>query len=185
MAGVTRVALVYSNSPRFWWPLDESNGGLRPGPDRPAFKVYDGSPEDGSISVLTFFTLASLSDGANADADAGDNDDATLARHCAEQMTTSLSPTTVRDNPGIIQNIKDYDDFHVKRWPQEKYISEDSNPRRINPHPEPNPELAKSEWDGMLLFAATETDQRSPGVMEGAIGAALRVMDELKKSLSS
>lgn len=174
MAGVTKVALVY-NSPRFW-PLTISNDGFRPGPNRPAFQVYDGSPEDdASLSALTFFTLASLSSAAT-------DDDATLARHCAEQMASHLSSNVREYVPdAVIQKIKHYDSFHVKRWPEETYISEDSTPRGINPHPQPTPALAESEWDGQMLFAGTETDLSSPGVMEGAVGAAVRVVSELKK----
>ena len=42
MAGVTKVALQY---PDRFWPLQGgvSNTGLRPGPNQPAFQVYDGS----------------------------------------------------------------------------------------------------------------------------------------------
>ena len=168
MAGVTKVALGY-RSPRFW-PLHESNGGFRPGPNKPAFQVYDGSPEDGSISVLTFFALASLTQ---------NNDDQTLARQCCEQFCSGLSPSTLRTNPSIVECFKDYDTFHVQRWPYEKYISDDRDPQEINPHPGPVPDLARPEWDGLLLFAGTETDQQSPGVMEGAVGAARRVSKDL------
>ena len=70
----------------------------------------------------------------------------------------------------------------MKRWPQEKYISEDANPAGITPHPEPDLELAKPEWNGMLLFAGTETDLVSPGVMEGAVNSAVRVTNELLQS---
>ena len=171
MAGVTKVALVY-HKPRFW-PLYESNGGFQPGYNRPAFQVYDASPYDQSVSALTFFTLASLSN--------KENDDAKLARDCAEQMSQSFSKQTLKDFPNIIEDIRGYNEFYVQRWPQEKYISEDEDPRGIAPHPQPVLELSKSEWDGMLLFAGTETDQMSPGVMEGAMNAALRVADELNR----
>lgn len=171
MAGVTKVALVYE-SPRFW-PLCEANRGLRAGPNKPSFQVYDGSPFNGTLSALTFFTLSSLSTN-------GVSDD-TLARQCIEQFVSSLSPKTIRGNPGILENLKDYNRVHVRRWPLEDYISDDRNPLRINPHPEPNLDLARDEWDGHLLFAGTETDQRSPGVMEGAVGAALRVVETLNK----
>jgi monoamine oxidase len=175
MAGVTKVALVY-HKPRFW-PLYESNGGFQPGYNRPAFQVYDATPRDESVSALTFFTLASLSN--------KENDDAKLARDCAEQMSQSFSTQTLREIPNIAQDILAYDEFYVQRWPQEKYISEDADPRGIAPHPQPLFELATSEWDGMLLFAGTESDQMSPGVMEGAVNAALRVADEINRRLSN
>jgi monoamine oxidase len=174
MTGVTKVALVYE-SPRFW-QLYESNRGMRAGPNKPAFQVYDGSPLDGSISALTFFTLSSLS--INGD------DDETLAKQCMEQFCSTLSPKSIRENPDVVESLKDYDRIHVKRWPLEKYISNDRNPSRIHPHPEPDLDLARDEWDGCLLFAGTETDLRSPGVMEGAVGAALRVVETLNKKWS-
>ena len=175
MAGVTKVALVY-NEARFW-PLSVSNGGLRPGPNRPAFQFYDGSPKDNSsASAITFFTLAGLSSAAT-------DDDKLLAKHCAEQLASHLSSygqTYVPD--ALVEKLKSFDSFYVKRWPLEKYISEDNDPQGINPHPEPVPALARSEWDGQLLFAGTECDLHSPGVMEGAVGAAERAFDELKKT---
>jgi monoamine oxidase len=175
MAGVTKVALVY-NEPRFW-PLSVSNGGLRPGPNRPAFQFYDGSPEeDAGASAITFFTLAGLSSAAA-------NDDKMLAKHCAEQLASHLSSHGQTYVPDVVvDKLKEFDQYYVKRWPNEKYISEDDNPQGINPHPEPVPALARAEWDGQLLFAGTECDLRSPGVMEGAVGAAMRVFDELKKT---
>jgi len=175
MAGVTKVALIYK-SPRFW-PLSISNAVFRPASkNQPAFQVYDGSPKgDSSLSALTFFTVASLSNAA-------EDDDATLARHCVEQFAQHLSSSNSREHvPDIvIEKFKAYDASHVKRWPKENFISEDEYPRGINPHPEPNSFLAQSEWNGQLLFAGTETDLHSPGVMEGAVGAAIRVIDELR-----
>ena len=44
--------------------------------------------------------------------------------------------------------------------------------------------LAKTDWNGMLHFAGSESDLRSPGVMEGAVGAAWRVLDELQEFLT-
>ena len=162
MAGVTKVSLVY-NSPRFW-PLHESNVGFRPRPDNPAFQVYDSSPKDEHLSALTFFTLASISD-------AGTTNDEALAKACAAQMAGSST---------VGQSLLRYDDYHVKRWPQEKYISEDDMPSGINPHPAPDVALSKIAWDGMLFFAGSEADLSSPGLMEGAVGAARRVVNELK-----
>ena len=173
MAGVTKVALVY-RSLKFW-PDYESNGGFYPSVNRPAFQMYDASPRDGSVCALTFFTLASLSDDGD--------DDSKLAKDCADQLCESLSERTIQNFPNIMKDVRGYDEYHVKRWPQEKYISEDENPDNIAPHPQPNAELAKSEWDGMLLFAGTETDLVSPGVMEGAVGSAMRATEELLKRL--
>ncbi len=191
MAGVTKVALVYKGTPSFWSLIvNEGDNLVSPRKGRPAFQVYDGSPfsssssstardrtgeSDGKISVLTFFTLANLGN--------DNNDDKMLANDCAEQMCDSLSKNAVRKVPVLDKFIRSFDVFHVKRWPLEPYISHDKNPMGITPHPQPIAELSKSEWDGTLLFAGTETDQRSPGVMEGAVGAALRVTDELAENL--
>jgi hypothetical protein len=59
------------------------------------------------------------------------------------------------------------------------YISDDPNPPRVIQHPTPDLILSKVEWNGLLHFAGSETDQNSPGVMEGAVGAAMRVAREL------
>lgn len=183
MAGVTKVALVYQGSPSFW-PLvvSEADNILPPRERRPAFQVYDGSPlqstnddTDDKISVLTFFTLANLSNDKN--------DDDMLAKDCAEQLCSSLSGQAIRKVPVLDKFIRSFDEFYIKRWPHEPYISHNKDPMGIAPHPEPIPELAKSEWDGSLLFAGTETDQSSPGVMEGAVGAAIRVAEELAEKL--
>ena len=39
--------------------------------------------------------------------------------------------------------------------------------------------LGRAEWGGRLLFAGTESDQSSPGVIEGAIGAAKAALAQL------
>lgn len=182
MAGVTKVALVYRGSPAFWPLIVNVAGRMLPtGHRRPAFQVYDGSPLSSStsserVSVLTFFTLASL--GSNG------NDDEMLARDCAAQISDSLSTNVIREVPILAKYIKSFDEFYVKRWPNEEYISNDPNPMDITPHPHPRSELARSEWAGTLLFAGTETDQSSPGLMEGAVGAANRVANELAEKLS-
>ena len=193
MAGVTKVALVYKGIPSSSWSVivNEGDNLLSPRKGRPAFQAYDGSPfsslssstnkDSGgeecvdTISVLTFFTLASLS--------SYKKDDIMLANECAEQLCDSLSTDAVRKVPVLDKYIRSFDEFYVKRWPLEPYISHDTDPMGTTPHPQPISELAKSEWDGILLFAGTETDQRSPGVMEGAVGAALRATNELAQKL--
>jgi monoamine oxidase len=183
MAGVTKVALVYRGaSPQFWPLILREGGGLiSPRFRSPAFQVYDGSPfsspsSENKISVLTFFTLATLSNRTN--------NDAMLAKDCAEQVCQSLSSDSILEKSEIKKFIRSYDEFYVKRWPQERYISNETDPTEISPHPQPIPDLARSEWDGTLLFAGTETDLNSPGVMEGAVGAAIRVTKELSERLS-
>ena len=65
----------------------------------------------------------------------------------------------------------------VQRWWREPFINVDADApkgvRRIElAHPTPAAALASREWAGRLLFASSEADQRSPGVMEGAVSAA-------------
>lgn len=162
MAGVTKIGLIYQN--RFW---DEhsSNMGL---PDSPAFQVYDSSTKDGSVTALTFFSLANT------------DDDEKLANQCAKQIQNVWS---YYRRPYADKAVQ-FTDYHVKRWPNETYISEDSNPRRINPHPDPVGALSTNEWDDRLLFAGSESDRFSPGVMEGAVGAAMRVIKDLHSYFS-
>lgn len=162
MAGVTKIGMVYTQ--RFW-DRQSSNMGL---PNEPAFQVYDASTKDGSVSALTFFSLANT------------EDDKELADACAKQMQSVWS---YYRRP-FADKALDFVDFHVQRWPKEAYISEDPNPQSINPHPQPVRALSTNEWNDTLLFAGSESDRLSPGVMEGAIGAALRVVEELKSHFS-
>jgi len=182
MAGVTKVALVYHSFPTKIWKIiqKDANGSMRAGANRPACQCYDASPHntgaDGSLNALTFFTIPSISNSAP---------DEKLAADCAKQFCETVSPLTMRKLPNIKDQIQAYDEIHVKRWQLEKYISEKSDPKTIAPHPEPIEDLARSAWDGMLLFAATEADLHSPGVMEGACSAAERVTDVLIEMLST
>lgn len=167
MAGVTKVSLVFEN--RFW-RLDASNLGL-PRHTGPAFQVYDASTKDGSIAALTFFTVVPPTSPAMTD-------DELLARQCAEQMGTLWKQFRLDEQA---KKIKTYTEFHIHRWPNEEYLSEDPKPTTVNPHPYPVAALSQAEWDGTLLFAGTETDRGSPGVMEGAVSAANRVVNDLKE----
>jgi len=73
-----------------------------------------------------------------------------------------------------------YTACRVQRWPHEPYISEERHPAQIHPHPYPIRALSESEWDNRLHFAGSESDLQSPGVMEGALGAAKRVLEALR-----
>jgi monoamine oxidase len=136
----------------------------------PAFQVYDASTKDGSVNALTFFALVPPGSPAK------DHDKALV-----DQVTTQIS-TVWKSYRGIdlSEQVKKYADVHVQHWPMEKYISEDAAPKQIHPHPYPVRALSTNEWDGRLLFAGSETDQKSPGVMEGAVGAALRVANDIR-----
>lgn len=166
MAGVTKVALTYGS--RFW-PLHggASNTGLRPASNRPAFQVYDGSSSGDKEVALTFFTVAHehLSD-------------EDLARACAAQLGEVWSHRGLGDKGKLLSA---YDKVYVMRWPYESTISDDRAPGTVHPHPEPVGALAQEDWDGKLLFASSESDLSSPGVMEGAVGAAQRVLSVLSR----
>lgn len=53
-----------------------------------------------------------------------------------------------------------------------------SRPHQLNGHPL----LNQAHWRGKLFFAATETNVKFPGYMEGALRSAKRVFAELSKS---
>lgn len=141
----------------------------------PAFQVYDSSTKDSEVVALTFFALVPSSSPAYSD-------DETLAQMVAQQIATVWK---ARRHGSLADQALSYTSFHVHRWPNEKYISEDDKPVRINPHPSPVPHLATNDWAGKLLFAGSEADLTSPGVMEGAVGAAERVLQSLEPLIAS
>lgn len=160
MAGVTKVALVY---PKRFWDLEAANTGL-PSLGGPAFQVYDSSTQDGSTtSALTFFALAET------------EDDSALADQVANQMAALWK----QYNLPYAERALSYTSYRVQRWPLQPFISDTPKPKEIQPHPMPVKNLSSPEWARSLLFAGTETDLVSPGVMEGAIGAAKRVLKSL------
>jgi monoamine oxidase len=164
MAGVTKVALLYPN--RFW-DLQSSNIGMPPGP---AFQVYDSGTKDGRIAALTFFTHVPPESPAQTD-------DALLAKQVAGQLATQWGYLNKITYAKLAHS---FNSFHVYRWPTNQFVSgNDSRPSHIHPHPMPNRALSTPEWNGALLFCSTETDLESPGVMEGAIGSAKRVLRTL------
>lgn len=168
MAGVTKISLQYST--RFW-TNDVSNMGL-PSHLGPAFQVYDASTKDGAVSALTFFALTKTETERQLD-------DEALGKMVAQQIALVWK---YLGHGEMANKATVFDDVHVQRWPLETYISEDSAPTMIHPHPHPVGVLSRPEWNGMLLFAGSEADQRSSGVMEGAIGSAKRVMKEIAQS---
>lgn len=167
MAGVTKVALVYH---RRFWSLEACNMGL-PSYLGPAFQLYDSGTKDESISALTFFALVDQN-----------KDDASLAQQVADQLQKAWA---YMGETEAAQQVHSYVQHYVQRWPQQTYISEDSEPTTIHPHPHPVSALSTPEWDGLLLFAGSETDRLSPGVMEGAVGAAQRVVQSLQEMFTS
>ena len=169
--GVTKIGLVY---PTRFWDVDYANTGLPPG-SGPAFQMYDSSTKDPSkVAAMTFFSLVPSNTPAYTD-------DSVLAELVARQLGGVWG---MMGQLAMSEQAHSYTSYHVHRWPQEIYLSEDPTPSRINPHPSPVRALAKTDWSGMLHFAGSESDLRSPGVMEGAVGAAWRVLDELQEFLA-
>ena len=135
--------------------------------------MYDSSTKDSSVSALTFFSLVPHNSPAGSD-------DKALAEMVAQQLAA------VWKSMGQIQmanKTTSYTSYHIQRWPKETYISEDPKPKRINPHPHPVRELSTTDWNGMLHFCGSESDTMSPGVMEGAVSSAERVLEELEPFL--
>lgn len=187
MAGVTKVALVYREK---FWNSSISNMGFPPDDDEgPAFQVYDSSTCDGSIAALTFFALVE-NDGDD------DSADDVLANRVANQLGNRWSSRLVPryfndgrpdddDDDDLAEQAKNFIDHYVQRWPLEQYLSENPKPTRINPHPSPTPILSEPEWNGKLVFAGTETDRNNPGMMEGAVGSALRAIKYIIHNIES
>jgi len=66
--------------------------------------------------------------------------------------------------------------YHDTLWAQEPLTSEPGvQPMTMKPS-YGHPDLQKTYWDGSLFFAAAETDDLFGGYMDGAVGAAERVM---------
>ncbi len=173
MAGVTKVSLVFDTK---FWTEEISNMGLPRSLPGPAFQVYDASTKDGSVHAITFFALVPPDSPAKTD-------DKVLGDQVASQIANVWNMYMGKGD--LSQMVFKYKDVHVQHWPTQKYISEDPNPVKIHPHPHPVSALSTMEWGGRLHFAGSETDRQSPGVMEGAVGAALRVVQELEVARKS
>jgi len=169
MAGVTKIALVYPE--KFW---DSTSSNVELGCDGPAFQMYDASSMDGNVSALTFFTHIPSKSPAITDDDV-------LASMVSAQLADTWAYLQRND---LASQAHTYNRYHVQRWPLDIYISEHDKPKSIAPHPEPLKALSKNEWGNTLFFAGSETDRKSPGVMEGAVGSALRVLQDLEKALA-
>eukprot|EP00040_Diaphanoeca_grandis_P015123 m.76991 g.76991 ORF g.76991 m.76991 type:complete len:412 (-) comp24963_c0_seq1:42-1277(-) len=178
MAGVTKVVVVY---PTPFWRNSDARGAVVSGglggksASQPAFQVYDGSSEGnadtpGAVFALTYFALLEPHTTAT---------DATIAQQCTAQLADMWQRAGA--NPVLVNQLRSSSiETVVQRWPQEQWIADEAHPKNIHPHPFGVPALATTEWGGTLLFAGTESDQESPGVIEGAVGAAHRVLSQLK-----
>lgn len=71
----------------------------------------------------------------------------------------------------------------VSSW-KHKY---DPHPEFVGFHPCPAATLPQPQWkcgsgNNMVYFSGTESDLRSPGLMEGALGLAYRMIEEVKET---
>jgi monoamine oxidase len=131
------------------------------------------------VNALTAFCLVSTDDNCDNNNDNDNDNDKKLADKVARQLGQAFQYLQSISSADLAKHATTYLEYHIQRWPLEKYISEDPSPTTIRPHPHPVKALSTMEWDGKLLFAGTETDVHSPGVMEGAIGSALRCIQQL------
>mmetsp|Transcript_32603 Transcript_32603/g.66546 ORF Transcript_32603/g.66546 Transcript_32603/m.66546 type:complete len:347 (+) Transcript_32603:470-1510(+) len=123
-----------------------------------------------------------------------------IATRIMDQLV-SIAPLSQSNGNGenLSSWMTNYSHAVVKQWPRVDGISDNPKPMAVGSHPEPRTALASPEWpfDGnghmggksdttsehfMIYFAGTESDLRSPGLMEGAVSAAHRVVRELKRS---
>jgi monoamine oxidase len=179
MAGVTKVALVYKTA---FWKDDYQFQNILGRLVGPAFQIYDSSTDD--VNALTAFCLVPTDENNhnnnnNNNYNDSDDNDKKLADKVARQLGQAFQYLHSISSTDLAKHATTYLEYHIQRWPLEKYISEDPSPTTIRPHPHPVKALSTMEWDGKLLFAGTETDVHSPGVMEGAIGSALRCIQQL------
>jgi monoamine oxidase len=170
MAGVTKVALVFDQK---FWSSDISNMGLPRQLPGPAFQMYDASTNDGSVNAITLFALVPPGSRSKSN-------DKILGDEVAVQVANVWNMLLGRGD--LKDQVLNYKSVHVQHWPTETFISEDPNPTQINPHPHPIAALSTIEWEGRLYFAGSEADHQSSGVMEGAVGSALRVVQELRSA---
>ena len=132
MAGVTKISIVY---PTPFWRENaneeiNTNMGL-PTHLGPAFQVYDASTVDSKVAAITFFALVDPSSNTKAS-----TDDKVLAKLVLNQLA-QVWRYFGYDESIVKQLTNSYTDIHVKRWPNEQYISEDTKPTQIHPHPSP------------------------------------------------
>ena len=178
MAGVTKVVVHFSKP--FWRqnPTGQDIANIGISAAGPAFQVYDASSFEDATVALTFFALApsDLSSGSPVA-------DQALAEACCQQLAATWQRYRVpfEFSNALIKGCRDSDTARVvaQRWPLEQHISDEAEPTTIHPHPRPLVALSREEWGGRLLFAGTESDQTYPGVIEGAIGSADRVLEAL------
>ena len=192
MAGVSKVVIEY---PFKFWPAEmdplvntglkyqgtsgsssssRGKGNRNRGTAAPAFQVYDGSTEDYDRVAITFFTLPPP--------DGSLDDNQKLAQACVQQLAEIWIDNEIPE-PILNRLVNKTGAVTVQRWPLSS-ISDDFAPTTIRPHPKINRVLREPIWNGKVLFAGSESDQYSPGVMEGAISSAKAARQDLEYIIS-
>ena len=190
MASVTKVAFIYEK--KYWddnWIM-EMKRGIYFYRDGEAFDIYDACLEQNENDIYAF-TLFALIDWSKYDKNGEKSEqNESIEKRLMEQLlsiaTSKRMLSSQTNNPSVW--LSQYKICTMHHWPNVSSISDDPSPSTVGSHPYPNASLSQPEWksdDGirdLIFFAGTESDLRSPGLMEGAVGSAYRVMDELKRN---
>jgi monoamine oxidase len=213
MASVTKLAFIYDEKYwDVHWIMEMKRAMYFYG-DGEAFDIYDACIEDCSDHhagkkergddvnrEVYAFTLFALVDWDQEEHNITSNDDdETVAKRIMDQLQSIASSSrTISQSTTIAQSrhnwMSQYNSYSIHHWPQVSSISHDARPTSVGSHPRPNPVLSEAEWrsngddngeerSDMVHFAGTESDLYSPGLMEGAVGSALRVVEEIKRYL--
>lgn len=195
MASVTKVVFMYYK--KHWddsWLIDMKRR-IYFSRDGPVFDLYDSCFEevdDGNVYAFTVFVLVDWSDQINT-RDLHQRDERLASAIINQLMSTAPSQSsscqTTHQSPSVQSEtwMPQYASYFVHHWSQVESISDDPHPEFVGLHPRPNPTLSRPEWKSasgnyIVYFGGTESDLRSPGLMEGALGSAYRVIEELKET---
>ncbi len=76
--------------------------------------------------------------------------------------------------------------FFYKDWAMEGFTATEYDQRAAHDHPLYQPPSGKSYiWDGIVLFAGTETSDQYGGYLEGALASAERSVYAVRRTTSS
>ncbi|KAL7476177.1 hypothetical protein ACHAW6_002054, partial [Cyclotella cf. meneghiniana] len=194
MASVTKVMFMYHK--KHWdvsWLIDMKRR-IRFYRNGPVFDLYDSCFEEvdhSNVYAFTVFALLDWKDQKNCDLPQRDERSASVILNHLISIAPSQSSSfqTTHQYPSVQSEtwMPQYAFYFVHHWSQVKSISDDPRPEFVGLHPRPNPTLSQPEWksangNNMVYFAGTESDLRSPGLMEGALGSAYRVIEEFKET---
>ena len=198
MASVTKVAFLYEQ--KYWdisWVM-EMKRGIYFYNEGEAFDLYDSCIEqtgdDGNVYAFTLFALIDWSRHDNTEDK--QQQDERIVRGIMDQLLSIASSKRISSfqssvtSQTVLEWMPKYKFHAIHHWPQVSSISDDPYPANVGSHPRPNPVLSQSEWksdegEEMLYFAGTESDEYSAGLMEGAVGSAHRVVEEISRQYHS